>query len=543
MSDTSTSQPPPDEAEYREQVLERFATRTRSLTNQFTILMIFAFGFLVFIIVPLAELNFDAAHVKAQKVELKMLTTQSEELKAEHATQEQEIGILRGKITSLTFALENKRQEVTARAGERERLEKDLIENSERRRKLQEQAKSLELTVKGIETTLASFDADQRVDNLRNWFSDTAFGGDRDPECDSTDRRAYLSCLVKKKLEADWQRDFTLIRGEIVEPLRGIAPEVAGAIEGEILAVKKTFGERLRANQNFWQSITGKELFMGGLSEDFNQAFRDIGKIVNLSLESITQQSTQLEAKDAELARAGQTLKNDLALLDRERAEIEAEAEAESQELASKEAANAENERRQAELAAQFAGVQEQIDALPDPEDIEKERAEIEERLAGFESPFGAIPIGLKEAVLAYPLILAAGFMVCTLLLSRLLALRREFRVSLARDSALSEADVDRRVATLAPLWFDADRSFWGNPTLVLSLLIPFVLFVAAGWLILNDWLLPLGDTVSATNLRTFYSGLYGFGLIIFATGLFRVQSAWARDQAGPEPANPTPAT
>ncbi len=88
MSDVHTIQPSPDETEYREQVLERFMTRARSLTNHFAILMIFAFGFLVFVIVPLATLNFDAAHVKAQKAALDELTAQSEELKAERATLE-----------------------------------------------------------------------------------------------------------------------------------------------------------------------------------------------------------------------------------------------------------------------------------------------------------------------------------------------------------------------------------------------------------------------------------------------------------------------
>lgn len=541
MSDTHTSQPPPDEANYREQVLERFTARARSLTNQYTILMIFAFGFLVFIIVPLAALNFDAAHVKAQKADLEKLTAQSEELSAEHATQEQEIDFLRGKITSLNFNLELKRQEATERAGERTRLEKDLAENNAQRQQLLDQAKSLKSAVKGIETTLASFDADQRVGNLRTWFFDTALSANRDPECENTERRVYLRCLVKKKLESDWQHDFSLIRQKVVEPLGEIALAVAETIDTELSSIKKAFGERLEENQDFWQSFEGKEVFMDGLSDDFNQAFEKIRGIVNSALVRIAEKSIFLEAKVGELAQAGQTLENDLAALDRERTRIEAETEAEFQELAGKESAMDENERGQAELAAQVARVQKQIDELPDPEDIEEERAEIETRLASFESPFGTIPIGLKEAVLAYPLILAAGFMVCTLLLSRLLALRGEFRNSLAREQVLSEADVNRRVATLAPLWFDAGRAFWGNPTLVLALLIPFALFVAAGWLILNDWLLQLGDTASATNLRTFYTGLYGLGLAVFAAGLFRVQSAWAQDQAMSLPANPAP--
>jgi cell division protein FtsB len=541
MSDARTSQAPADEADYREQVLERFTMRARALTNQFTILMIFAFGFLVFVIVPLAALNFDAAHVAAQKAEIEALTAQSEELEAERAALEEEVGILRGNIGSLNSVLEDKRQDAEERTGARGTLKKRLADNGADRQRLLTQAQGLESAVNGIKKTLASFDADQRVDGLRNWFYDTAFDSNRDPACEDTEQRVYLRCLVKKKLEADWDRDFSLIRREVIEPLNGIAPAIAGAIEGELSAVKKTFGERLEANQDFWQSITGKELFMDGLSDDFNQAFENITGIVNLRLDKIAQQSTRLEAEIAELAQAGQALEDDLAVLDEELKAIQAETEAKFQELGDKESAIEGNEREQAKLTEQVAQIQEQLATLPDPEDIEQEREDIEERLASFESPFGVIPIGLKEAVLAYPLILAAGFMVCVLLLARLLALRREFRNSLARDQALSEADVDRRVATLAPLWFDAGRAFWANPAMVLALLIPFVLFVASGWLILNDWLLQLGDTASATNLRAFYAGLYALGLAIFVAGLLRVQSAWAQDRAMPASANPVP--
>jgi cell division protein FtsB len=500
MSDAGTSQAPADEADYREQVLERFTMRARALTNQFTILMIFAFGFLVFVIVPLAALNFDAAHVAAQKAEIEALTAQSEELEAERAALEEEVGILRGNIGSLNSVLEDKRQDAEERTGARGTLKKRLADNGADRQRLLTQAQGLESAVNGIKK-VAGLDVGQHVAELFRRAG-------AEDEVDAERRRA-----VRRR----------------------------GRGQGELSAVKKTFGERLEANQDFWQSITGKELFMDGLSDDFNQAFENITGIVNLRLDKIAQQSTRLEAEIAELAQAGQALEDDLAVLDEELKAIQAETAAKFQELGDKDSAIEGNEREQAKLTEQVAQIQEQLATLPDPEDIEQEREDIEERLASFESPFGVIPIGLKEAVLAYPLILAAGFMVCVLLLARLLALRREFRNSLARDQALSEADVDRRVATLAPLWFDAGRAFWANPAMVLALLIPFVLFVASGWLILNDWLLQLGDTASATNLRAFYAGLYALGLAIFVAGLLRVQSAWAQDRAMPASANPVP--
>lgn len=539
MSDVDTIHPAPDEAEYREQVLERFTTRARSLTKQFTILIIFAFGFLVFIIVPLAALNFDAAHGKAQKAEIEKLTAQSEALEAKRATQEQKVGILQGNISSLNDVLDRKSREAKARDADRKRLKTDLSQNDARQQTLQNQAKSLESAAKGVEKTLASFDAGQRVDDLRNWFSVTAFASDRDPACESADRSVYIGCLVRKKLEADWGRDFSLVRREVVEPLRKIAPDVAEAIESELSAVKETFGERLEENRDFWRSVTGKTAFMGGLSGDFKQAFGDIGKIVTLRLEFIAQQSKSLEAEITESAQAGQALEDHIAALDRELTEIGAETEARSRELDGELSAIANIESAQAELADKILRFEKQLADLPKPEDIEAAREIIEKRLNGLASPFGDIPISLKEALLAYPLILTAGFMICTLLLSRLLALRREFRDSLAREQTLTEENVKRRVATLAPLWFDSGRAFWGNPTLVLALLIPIALFVVTGWLTLNDWLLPLGKTASAENLRWFYGGLYGLGLAVFATGLFRVQSAWTRDRAMPLSTNP----
>lgn len=541
MSNVHTIQPPPDEAEYREQVLERFTTRARSFANQFAILMIFAFGFLVFVIVPLAVLNIDAAHVKAQKANLEKLTAQSAELRAERATLETEVGLLQGNITALNSVLVQKRRDAETRARERGALKKHLADNHSDQRQLQTQAQNLETAVTGIETTLASFDADQRVGDLRSWFFGTALSANRDPECENTERRVYLRCLVKKKLETDWQNDFSLIRQKVVEPLGENALAVAEAIETELSAIKKAFGERLEDNQDFWRSLAGKEDFMGMLSDDFKQAFEHIGILVELRLDSIAQRSTELEAKIAALEQAGQKLGTELVMLDRQLTEIEAETAAKSRELSGKESTIEKIGRRQSALTAKVGQVQEEIDALPDPEDIEKEKTKIETRLASFESPFGEIPIGLKEAVLAYPLVLAASFMVCVLLLSRLLHLRREFRDSLARESSLGAADVARRVVALAPLWFDPGRALWANPAVLLAFLIPFALFVATGWLILNDWLLQLGDTASAENLRWFYAGLYGLGLAVFAAGLFRVRRAWAQYQAVPASANTAP--
>ena len=86
MSTESDDSSIKDEAEYRKQVLDRFGARSKSLTKQFSILLIFVCGFLAFIIVPMGFLNYDADQIDAQLARLENLMKERDALKNRHAS-------------------------------------------------------------------------------------------------------------------------------------------------------------------------------------------------------------------------------------------------------------------------------------------------------------------------------------------------------------------------------------------------------------------------------------------------------------------------
>ncbi len=529
MSDESTIQPFADESAYYDQVLQRFSARARSFNSQVTILLIFAFAFLVFVIVPLAALNFDAEHVDAQEAEREDLAQRSKALEAERAKLASDVDTLRGNITSLNTVLDTKQQEAAARTNQRATLEQKVVANKQAAQKLEDQATKLIQAMPEVERVLASFNANQRVTDLRDWFLDAAYGGPRDPQCTDSDERAYMSCLVRRKLEADWERDFSLISREVVEPLKDVAPNIASAIESTIHEVKQNFRDNLAANRSFWRSIGGKAEFMDQLEGEFHDAFEVINDTVKLRLDKISQETTRLEGEVAELEASRKALEQQLAGLDSELAALESEVKDKSAELDGKVAEIDKIESERAALAEQQAQIESRLVALPDPAKIDEERARIETRLSSFQSPFGTLPIGLNEAVLAYPLILAVGFTICALLLGRLLYLRSELHSLLQRQMPAALEDVNRRLEALAPIWFDPQRWAWRNVGAAVAFGVPLVLFGATGWLILNDWLLHLGDTPSAVNIRIFYGIVYAVGVAIFVAGIVCLVAAAKR--------------
>ena len=188
-----------------------------------------------------------------------------------------------------------------------------------------------------------------------------------------------------------WDHDFSIIRRDVIKPLRIMLPDVAKDIETEVSAVKQTFHDNLERNQDFWRSFSGKEAFMDILSNEFRQTYQKIRDIVNVRDEEIVQQSTDIGTKIANLKIVDQTLGRDLAKLDQKLKEIDAETKAKARELDDEESSIKINEQKQAQLTNEVELLQEQLAALPSSEEIEQQRADIKERVKNFESPFGTL--------------------------------------------------------------------------------------------------------------------------------------------------------
>ena len=125
-------------------------------------------------------------------------------------------------------------------------------------------------------------------------------------------------------------------------------------------------------------------------------------------------------------------------------------------------------------------------------QELENVAARLEEMkgLQDIQTPFGPLPIGLNEMVLLFPVLLAAGFVLCASLSSESLTLRQEFhRLSRERDPEGMFFD-DERIALVAPVWVDPQRP-WGHRVYRAAVLaLPVAVFIIAIFLLFDNRLL-----------------------------------------------------
>jgi hypothetical protein len=159
--------------------------------------------------------------------------------------------------------------------------------------------------------------------------------------------------------------------------------------------------------------------------------------------------------------------------------------------------------------------------------EIKTEQTEISVRLSKFQSPFGTLPLGFKEAALAFPFILAAGFLVCSLLLANLIRLRREYHELIGFNRSLDAKAVADRVALVTPLWLDPAVRTWRNLSAAILLLLPIPIFALTAPLISSDWFLQLSTEATSRVLSIFYNLLYFIGTLLLGVGIWHVGQEW----------------
>jgi multidrug efflux pump subunit AcrA (membrane-fusion protein) len=537
---TEDAQPSSSDDKYREQVLERFRAHHKSFVQQFTVFAIFCLSFLAFILVPIVALRFEAsrleaelqgkeAAIAAQRVQLDVLKAEQTDFSEQQAAVEKQLA-----------ALGNQQRQMTADA---EAARVDLATLTDRLadidRQKSEVGKSLAVlreNTSRVTEVLASFDAGTRTTDLRNWFqqmADASYSAP-DPACtiDPSDSSVYFGCMVRNKLHADWDSDMQHIEETIVLPLSKIEPETADAIGQAIAGVRATFEAELENHPDFWHTVNEKQEFMILLEEKLGQSFADIDLTIKEKIAVVEQEEAGLQKEIDALSIERQGVAEEQARIAAARTEIEAGLKTlagQAAELGKKKAAvDQQVEMTAASVATLQGEITTATEALNERRSvISRMQAAIEQRLADFQSPFGKLPLGLKEAALAFPFIIAAGFLICALLQATLLRLRQEYHSLFEKGTTLNARQVRHRVALLAPLWLDPVKARWLNATVAAVLLLPVLAFVATVWLSANGMLLPVEGEPSDRYLTLFYYVLYAIGLVLVGTGIWRVMMAW----------------
>jgi DNA repair exonuclease SbcCD ATPase subunit len=517
--------------DYQKQVLDRYEARQRSFIKQSTIFFIFVFSFLAFILIPIISLKLEAERItlelKGKPQKISELQKKDTAFRAEAAKLSEQRDLVNGKLTSLYF-LQTQNEEKAEQAkvklaelkGKLEQIQTDKGE-SEKHLALLKASEAEMGKVLGI------FDVRKRVDELRSWFREKTARCHKIQECQD-DWQSYYAGQVRTKLQADWDSDFQLLRRKIVDPLRTVEPEVAQTIAEQLTDVRGVFEANLDEDPRFWRTISEKEEFMDKLAVEWERAFAAIQSIVNQRSAEVQRDMLDLQSALARYTEDERNVETSLVTIQSEQAKL-------LNDLKATSAREQELRKRDEEIGHQASEVQEKLAKIESDlkilrkrqHEIQTEQTEIGARLSKFQSPFGTLPLGFKEAALAFPFILAAGFLVCALLLANLIRLRREYHELIGFNRSLDAKAVTDRVALVTPLWLDPAVRTWRNVAVAILLLLPIPIFALTAPLISSDWFLQLSTEATSRILPLFYDVLYFIGILLLGVGIWRVGKEW----------------
>jgi hypothetical protein len=235
--------------------------------------------------------------------------------------------------------------------------------------------------------------------------------------------------------------------------------------------------------------------------------------------EELDQALAALQSEQAELAGRAEGIERERGELDGRRAALEAES--------ARVAADLDRVKQtQAGLERELRQLTVERDQLSNEQTANRaELDRIEKRLSSIQSPFGALPIGLSEGILAYPIVVAIGVVAAGLLLADAIRLRGALHAAWRRWDPQATILSDHHVALMAPLWFEpGDHGVrrWLRTTVFL---LPALLFLVGVALIGYGWTLAPPPLLGGRLVQ----GAHGVLYLACAAAMLRVAIALRR--------------
>ena len=145
---------------------------------------------------------------------------------------------------------------------------------------------------------------------------------------------------------------------------------------------------------------------------------------------------------------------------------------------------------------------------------LDENLTEISHRLEAIQTPLGSLPVGLKDAIPIFPILLASGFLICGYFLLSAAYLRKQVRKQLKKDNVQMDDDIAR---IALPLWIDGLETSKKQALWFAILLIPLFILVAS-WIVL-DQSVKITNTFIGYNAgdEALYSFVYTIMLILYA--------------------------
>ncbi|MGH6928157.1 MAG: hypothetical protein ACREEV_07560 [Dongiaceae bacterium] len=279
------------------------------------------------------------------------------------------------------------------------------------------------------------------------------------PSCVAVAEALVMSCLVAEQSRQLFAGYRDTLETEVLQPLEtaGLLDRVGAkraSLSGGLDQLEQRLNERLADKPDFWHSVDEKSSFFQAVGSEMEELWGGYDGMITALSGTLQDEQVRLRETEAALA-----VKRD------------------------------------------------EMSAL---------REEFKSRLDEIETPFGQLPVGLNEALLGFPVLLAVGFLVCVVQLADARRLRAAFSALYRRSDPSGAVVGEREIALVAPLWPARERR-WSR----LLLPAPFLVFVLAVAVVLYS--ARTTDSFRAVGLLSLriFLVLYAVSLIAFAAALW----------------------
>lgn len=520
--------------EYRRHLFNRLDKRAKAFMMLFRGTMIFAFAFLAFILIPLVGLQHDEYKYSTA---IKKQTRNKKEL----AKFKQEVSAIEKQLSSLPDLLKElkddageKEEEIEKINEKLEQIQLQIEKNTSQAGKFEEDARDMSNIQERFQS-LPRYDTQRNVEKLRDSllqlerYFDRPSGQELDDPCVSADMNIFVRCKVKAIIRAELEK-YQAVISDADHLLSGyVVLDGEKQIEARINRVLAGLDKLMQENPQFWHTIRGKIFFFGEFEAPMQEVFQEVDQQIDRYVKALNFQKQKIIADRQRLKEEGDHLQKELSAKQKLQEGINNEIIQLDQKInklkADKSALNTKLIATQNAVTALNAEIM-QMQGFID--EIISAKADIEMRLQKIQSPFGTLPVGLSEAVLAFPVALAAGIILYFLALADMIRLRKDYHQATIWHYPMDAQKIESHISILAPVWLDpiGDRSV--NKWHILMLNLPVLAYMLALLLILYGWYIGQPQPGSMPLIRVGYFAVYVLGVFSFVLCGLRIGREWS---------------
>jgi predicted nuclease with TOPRIM domain len=524
---------------FEKQLVEAYDKSARHFSQLFNATLIFAFAFLAFILVPLVALQREDATIDQAILAAKIQTSKAEAEQKELASQQAETKAMLGNLPAQREELVRRQKDLEDQdaklAQDIEAVELSLDKLTQEQGRLEEMLITFNRIARAT-NELQPLDVEAFVRELQDFlrrFADVIWNGappeglDLDASCPGHER---ADCIIRAKVMQMLTATEQKLREQVVAPLAGIDAATADALEARLKATHENFGHVLDQQPGFWQAVVHKRDVGQEFAQEIARLSADISAALFDKIKQLGQEVGKIQLRQSELLQEAGTQQQEIERLRQVKAKSESDIAALAAQITEAETKISAIEQKIADGRLKVAESNEQIAALTAKQaKIVAERQAISDRMKGVQSPFGALPIGLTEAVQVFPVIVAVGFIMALLTLASAMRLRSRYHVLLRKKYPAEAGDVDERVVLTAPLFIDPFRRPDENAWRCAVLALPVIVYAVAILLIAESQRLAPQTEGTGRFIENGYGWLYFGVAVLLVPPLYQVAKAWSK--------------